>query len=506
MIVPYLIAVAEYTNDAIIGNDLSGIIQVWNSAAERLFGYSASEATGLPMSILTVPRHSEELQLLNDCVKRDNAVRYCKAIFRGKNGDELSVFLTLIPVKDNAGRVTGSAAIVRAIDTCSSVTAEGTDSQKEMSQADTDSRRLADYARQIVDSLPSPALILQTDGCIRHINSALEVLFGYDRSELLGHQLSLLVPQYVNDYCSEPSKNLSGDQKACRSSQQKPLTGIRKDREEFTVQLSLNIFDGLDHPFVLAHITTMTETEQAANGPAPVKLQTELRCKDLETMLHVTSHDLREPLRSIKMFSQIVFERYAEQLDDRGKDYLRRVRKGAEHLDRLLLDIVSVTQAGRITGGVHWTDGKAIVAEAMRSLNMRINETNARVHIADNLPSLRVSLTWGSLAIQNLIANALKFVRGDVSPEIEVMAYSDENTSGNGIMVRDRGIGVPASHRERIFDLFQRCVGREIEGTGAGLAIVRQIAERHGGRAWVQDRPGGGSDFVVTFGRENPDA
>ena len=73
-----------------------------------------------------------------------------------------------------------------------------------------------------------------------------------------------------------------------------------------------------------------------------------------------------------------------------------------------------------------------------------------------------------------------------------------------GIVVRDRGPGVPPEHAERIFQLFQRAVGREVEGTGAGLAIVRQVAERHGGRAWVRPREGGGAEFILTFGATNP--
>lgn len=105
------------------------------------------------------------------------------------------------------------------------------------------------------------------------------------------------------------------------------------------------------------------------------------------------------------------------------------------------------------------------------------------------------------MAIQNLVANALKFTPENVAPDIEICAYRSDTDSEPGIMIRDRGIGVPMRHAERIFELFQRAVGREVDGTGAGLAIVKQIAERHGGKAWVQAREGGGSDFVITFGR-----
>ena len=131
--------------------------------------------------------------------------------------------------------------------------------------------------------------------------------------------------------------------------------------------------------------------------------------------------------------------------------------------------------------------------------------TNAQVHVAPEFGGLRVDKTWATQAVYNLIANALKFTRDGGVPDVEVSPYrpNESNAETIGISVRDRGPGVAPEHAERIFQLFQRAVGREIEGTGAGLAIVRQIAERHGGNAWVQPRDGGGSEFIITFGKNN---
>jgi len=103
-------------------------------------------------------------------------------------------------------------------------------------------------------------------------------------------------------------------------------------------------------------------------------------------------------------------------------------------------------------------------------------------------------------AVYNLLSNALKFTREGHAPEIEVAPYSDASDPRNvGLVIRDRGPGVAPEHAERIFELFQRSVAREIEGTGAGLAIVKEVASRHAGAAWVQPREGGGSEFIITF-------
>ena len=148
-----------------------------------------------------------------------------------------------------------------------------------------------------------------------------------------------------------------------------------------------------------------------------------------------------------------------------------------------------------------------IVQEALARLEARIEQTGASVRIVPGLPTLHANRTYATEAVYNLVSNALKFVGEGEKPEIEIAPYeTDEKTLGEvGFVVRDRGPGVEPKHSERIFEIFQRTVGREVEGTGAGLAIVRQIAERHGGRAWVQPRQGGGSEFIITFEtRKNP--
>jgi signal transduction histidine kinase len=225
--------------------------------------------------------------------------------------------------------------------------------------------------------------------------------------------------------------------------------------------------------------------------------------RDLETLLYVTSHDLREPLRAIENFSRIVNDRYGERLDEKGQDFLRRVIQGSQRLTRLLDDILMLSRSQRMGVPTEAVAGEVIVQEALKRLEGKVSATNAQVHVAPVFGGLRVDKTWATQAVYNLIANALKFTRDGGVPDVEVSPYRPDETNSEtvGITVRDRGPGVAPEHAERIFQLFQRAVGREIEGTGAGLAIVRQIAERHGGHAWVQPRDGGGSEFIITFGR-----
>jgi GAF domain-containing protein len=250
----------------------------------------------------------------------------------------------------------------------------------------------------------------------------------------------------------------------------------------------------------LTRLNVGLEREIAERGRAKAEIAAKNR--DLETLLYVISHDLREPLRAIENFSHLVHDRYVDRLDDKARDFLRRVIQGAQRLNRLLDDILTLSRSQRMEAPAEEVDGESIVLEALKRLEAKIAATKAQIRITKDFNGLRVDSTWATQAVYNLIANALKFTRDGAPPEVEIEPYRPNGPRSkiNGIAVRDRGPGVAPEHAERIFQLFQRVVGREIEGTGAGLAIVRQIAERHGGSAWVQPREGGGAEFIITFG------
>lgn len=232
------------------------------------------------------------------------------------------------------------------------------------------------------------------------------------------------------------------------------------------------------------------------------RAELERRNRDLEMLLHVTSHDLREPLRAIHGFARLLHDQYADRLDPKGQDFLRRLMHGANRMEQLVQDVMTLLRAQRTVEPNDEVDGSAIVAAALRDLQPQVQETAATVRVADDLPRLCVDRPWVTQAMFNLLSNALKFTRDGQAPEIEVAPYREADTPAfAGLVVRDRGPGVEPHQTERIFQLFQRAVGTEVEGTGAGLAIVREVVERHGGRAWVRPREGGGSEFIITLPR-----
>ena len=293
------------------------------------------------------------------------------------------------------------------------------------------------------------------------------------------------------------------------------LYALRKDGTEFPAEISLNPLETDVGRLVVAAIRDVTERKQAQEALRQVHDQLEIRVqertaeilkknRDLETLLYVTSHDLREPLRSIENFSHMVHDRYAKVLDDKGRDYLQRVIRGTQRMDRLMKDILTLSRVQRMELPAEEIDSESIISEVLRRLDEKIKETGATVQVAKDLPRLKGNRIWATQGVYNLLANALKFHRNGQAPEVEIAPYHPTVADGPvaGIVFRDRGPGIAPEHAERVFELFRRVVGREVEGTGAGLAIVRQVAERHGGRAWVQPRAGGGSEFILTFGTD----
>ncbi len=226
----------------------------------------------------------------------------------------------------------------------------------------------------------------------------------------------------------------------------------------------------------------------------------------MKTLLYVISHDLREPLRSVRNFASLIQDRYALNLDDKGRDFLCRIIRGADRLDQQLEDVLTLSRAQRLIEPDENVSLEDVVNEVVHQLEVRIQETGAKVQVAKDLPTVLADRSWTLQAVLNLVSNALKFKAPGTPPEISIQGFESNGAAGQlqGLIVADRGPGVPAEHAERIFDLFQRAVGRDIEGTGAGLAIVRRIAERHGGNVWYKPRDGGGSEFWLGFG-ESPE-
>jgi PAS domain S-box-containing protein len=344
-------------------------------------------------------------------------------------------------------------------------------------------------------------------GQIQWCNTRFQELIGRRRLELLGMPLMQVLPLERPEGGPVPAQEhpmqrllrgeASGDYDLAVGGRRRFVEVIGKRAEVPGHQTSAVVV-----------IRDVTERRRLEEERRQAQAEVAAKNRELETLLYVVSHDLREPLRAIESFSTLVSDQYAAGLDDKGQDFLRRVVRASSRMQALLEDVLTLSRARHAAPPAEPLDAQRCAQEVLERLASKLAQTGAAVRVDEDLPRLRADRTWATQALYNLTLNALKFTREGQRPELEIAGYRDGRDVG--LVVRDRGPGVAPEHAERIFELFQRAVGREIEGTGAGLAIVRAIAERHGGRAWVQARDGGGSEFVVTFGpgwesQEEPD-
>jgi len=227
--------------------------------------------------------------------------------------------------------------------------------------------------------------------------------------------------------------------------------------------------------------------------------------RELDEFAYIASHDLKEPLRGISGYCDILLESYHDKLDDQGRRRLAMLVDLCNRLETLIGDLLTYCRVGGARPARTGIDLAAVAAEAIDTLRPVIDRRRASVEVADRLPLVTGDATLIGMVLSNLISNSLKFNERP-RPRIRIGCLPTDPPT---LYVRDDGIGIEAKHHEAIFSIFRRLHGRKkYEGTGAGLTIVRKIVQSHGGRIRVESAPGAGATFYFTLAapRQRPSA
>lgn len=222
---------------------------------------------------------------------------------------------------------------------------------------------------------------------------------------------------------------------------------------------------------------------------------------DLEQFAFSASHDLREPLRHLAIFSDLLTAKATEDLSGECREYLEVISRSARRIELLVRDLLAYTGAGADSPeGAQQCDGNHAVARALAALSGAIAESQASVDVTA-LPAACVHPLHLEQIFSQLLENALKYHRPGARPEIHVFAREQQDQPI--FCVRDNGIGIAPEYRNLVFGLFKRLhSSEEYEGTGIGLAICHKIVERYGGEIWVESREGEGATFCFTLGKQ----
>jgi light-regulated signal transduction histidine kinase (bacteriophytochrome) len=218
--------------------------------------------------------------------------------------------------------------------------------------------------------------------------------------------------------------------------------------------------------------------------------------EEFRQFAYAVSHDLREPVRMIVSYTQLLERRYQAQLDGDGAEFMRFIVEATQRLDRLLGDLLVYSHSFRaLDQPLETVQPEGALQGAILMMDKAVQDSGAQI-TNDRLPAVPFDFTQLTQLFRQLLANSIAF-RSAEPPRIHVSAIETEDAVQ--FSVRDNGIGIDSQYHEQIFGVFKRLQGREFPGTGIGLAIAKRIVEQRGGKIWVESEPGQGAIFHFTI-------
>ncbi len=334
---------------------------------------------------------------------------------------------------------------------------------------------------------PEPVAVLDRRGRLRFVNPQCATLFGDSSGALRGRAIADFVRHRANAEAETRSDSrcvLRGECELCRP-----------DGEVRWVSWSASPLPGDDERGIGVTVFLRDETElrqREQNGRR--------RLEELEQTLRGVAHDLRSPLVAVLGFSRLLRDDFAGLLGDRGTHYLERITEAGRNMEALIRELVDFARIGNAGERAGLVDPREVLEQLRGELKPRLDATGVALRWPAEPPLVFCDRTRLYQIFSNLIGNALDHMGPCERPLVEIQVR--EESDRHLLVVRDNGRGVAPDEQERIFEMFHSVPGADgRKGTGIGLAIVKKIAELHGGRAWVENAPGAGAAFHVTLPR-----
>ena len=281
---------------------------------------------------------------------------------------------------------------------------------------------------------------------------------------------------------------------------------LQKDGKYAYLNSTMNLYTYKGEKYIVAYgldITALKEAEDILNGKNEelllINKKLEQLARDnqeLEQYAYLASHDLKEPLRTVENYIQLLKEDYTDQLDEQAQKYLGTIVSSIGRMNKLIKTLLEFSRLG-VNRVLSFVDSGHLVSEVLLDLDSLIKDSNASIHVSE-MPLLNLFESEMRQLFQNLIANAIKFRKKDVNPVIHIQ--SEKIMEGWKFSVRDNGIGISPEHFKRVFEIFQRLhTVKQYEGSGIGLANCKKIVQLHFGEIWVDSKIGEGSTFYFTI-------
>jgi len=493
-----LAAIIHDSDDAIATKTLDGVVTSWNRGAERLFGYTAAEIVGRPITILFPPdRLGEETEFLLR-LSRGEHVDHYETVRRRKDGRLIDISVTLSPLRDEAGTIFGVSKIARDITL--------------RKRAEAVLREQLEFWRVALASIGDGVIVIDAARQVTFINHEAEVLTGWSGNAAAGRPLAdvfVIIHEGTRKPVEGPVDRAMADRTAVqlashaalvsRDGRVRPIDDCAAPilAADGTVVGAVLVFrDAAERRRVETDRARMLAEERTARAAA----ERVNRTKD--EFLAVLAHELRNPLAAI-LNGVATLDRIGSASPDavRVRDIVRRQ---SEHLTGVLEELLDVARIGQRKIELHRQplDMRTIVQQAFEADRHRFEARRQRVVVT---PASEPVIVLGDPVrlqqiVSNLLTNAAKYTPPDGVVTITVAVEDNDAV----VRVRDTGIGIPSERLDEIFDLFTQVAtkGRSQSGLGIGLALTKQLTELHGGSvAALSEGSGKGSEFIVRLPR-----
>lgn len=354
-----------------------------------------------------------------------------------------------------------------------------------------------EYRRQyetLVEGMAQGVFSQLADGTLVDVNPAALEMFGLNRDQFLGRTSFSPSWKVINEDGSDLLPEQHPSMVALRTGLplRDTVVGVYNPKKESFVWMIANaipvIREEEDTPYqVFVTLQDITDRKIA-------EILLEESNKELDAFVHTVAHDLRAPLTPIIAYAEILQENYKEQLDEQGLSYLAEIEKAGTEMLSLMEGLLSLAKSGTIKRPVKCVSTDEVVARVIKNLEPNISAAGVVLRI-NPLPSVHIPKTFLAQIFDNLVGNALRYA-GNNGDLIEV--GGEQAGKQIRFFVRDHGPGISERERKHIFEIFYRGTNKgKVKGSGIGLAIVYKIARNCGGRAWVEETPGGGCTFWV---------
>lgn len=475
----------EAAPDAMVIVDQEGTIVMVNAQTEKLFGFIRDEMVDKHIEILIPARFRDIHPFHRNQFRKNPYPRPMGADLDlhalRKDGTEFPVEISLSPMATDEDNLV--IAAIRDI---------------------TDRKRADARFRGLLESAPDAMIVVDQQGIVQLINSQMEKMFGYDRAEIVGRSVEVLVPKRLRNKHVKHREGYYFEHPVRPMGIGLELFGLRKNNSEFPIEISLSPLETEEGLLVSAAIRDVTERKrmeadvQKLNEDLKQRAaQLEAANKELEAFSYSVSHDLRAPLRSIDGFSHVVLEDYGEQLPADARNYLERVRAAAQRMSTLIDDLLNLSRVTRTALQPRFINVSKMAEEITQSLQEGHPDRQVTFSITPDL-MVEADPHLMRIVLENLLSNAWKFTskREQAIIEFGQQSRAKERT----FFVRDNGVGFDMAYVDKLFGVFQRLHSvSEFPGTGVGLATVHRIISIHGGRIWAESVEGKGTTFYFTL-------